>query len=69
MADEAREADLGRVMVVAAAVVLIVLGAAVGTSLLPAHLQRAIFYGPVLIVVLILGTAIVLWRIARSRPR
>ena len=69
MADEAREADLGRVLVVAAAVVLVVLGAAVGTSLLPADLQRAIFHGPVLIVVLILGTAAVLWRIARSRPR
>ena len=52
----------------AIAVVAVVLGAAVLTSLLPTPLQEAIFHGPVLIGVLILGTAWVLWRIARGRP-
>lgn len=58
----------GQVLVVAALVVLAVLGAAAGTSLLPTEVQRLIFHGPVLIVVLIVGTAWLLWRIARGRP-
>lgn len=53
---------------VAVTVVGIVLGAAVLTSLLPTGLQAAIFHGPILIVVLIVGTAWLLWRIARPRP-
>ena len=53
---------------VAIAVVAVVLGAAVLTSFLPTPFQEAIFHGPVLIAVLILGTAWVLWRIARGRP-
>ena len=32
------------------------------------EIQRAIFYGPVLIGVLIVGTAWLLWRIAHGRP-
>lgn len=69
MAEGVREADLGRVLVVAAAVVLVVLGAAFGTSLLPTDIQRLVFHGPLLIGILIVGTAVVLWRIARGRPR
>ena len=57
-----------QVALVAAAVVVAVLGAAVITRLLPTPVQQAIFHGPVLIGVLILGTAWVLWRIARGRP-
>ena len=57
-----------QVALVAAAVVVAVLGAAVITSFLPTPVQQAIFHGPVLIGVLILGTAWVLWRIARGRP-
>jgi uncharacterized membrane protein len=57
-----------QVAIVAGAVVAVVLGAAVLTSFLPTPLQEAIFHGPVLIAVLILGTAWVLWRIARGRP-
>ena len=68
MAEEARQPDLGQVLVVAAAVVVVVLGAAFGTQLLPVEIQRLIFDGPVLIAVLLLGTAWVLWRIARPRP-
>ena len=55
-------------MVVAAAVVLVVLGAAALTSVLPTEVQRLIFHGPVLIAVLIGGTAWLLWRISRGRP-
>lgn len=57
-----------QVAIVAIAVVAVVLGAAVLTSVLPTPIQEAIFHGPVLIAVLILGTAWVLWRIARGRP-
>lgn len=64
MAD-ARQPGLVQVLMAAAAVVGVVLGAAVLTSLLPDALQRAIFDGPVLIAVLIFGTAWLLWRISR----
>ena len=57
-----------QVALVAAAVVAVVLGAAIATSFLPQPIQQAIFHGPVLIGVLILGTAWVLWRISRGRP-
>jgi uncharacterized membrane protein len=53
---------------VAIAVVAVVLGAAVLTSLLPTPIQEAIFHGPVLIGVLITGTAWMLWRVAHGRP-
>ena len=56
------------VMLVSAAVVACVLGAAALTGLLPTEVQRAIFHGPVLIVVLIVGTGLLLWRITRGRP-
>lgn len=58
----------GQVMVVAAVVVLVVLGAAAATSLLPTDAQRVIFRGPLMIGVLIVGTAWLLWRISRGRP-
>jgi hypothetical protein len=53
---------------VAIAVVVVVLGAAALTSLLPTEVQGAIFHGPLLIAVLIGGTAWLLWRISRGRP-
>lgn len=56
-----------QVALVAASVVVVVLGAALLTGFLPDELQRAIFHGPVLIGVLIVGTAWVLWRISRGR--
>ena len=56
------------VVLVAAGVVVVVLGAAALTGLLPAPIQQAIFHGPVLIVVLIVGTGWLLWRISRGRP-
>ena len=45
----------------------VVLGAAILTSLLPADAQDVVFRTPLLIVVLIVGTAAALWRIARPR--
>jgi len=56
------------VLVVAAAAVAGVLGAAILTSVLPTEAQRVIFHTPLLIGVLIGGTALVLWRIASRRP-
>ena len=55
------------VLIVALVVVAVVLGAAVLTSVLPSDVQQAIFHLPILIVVLVVGTAWVLWRIARPR--
>ncbi len=64
----ARPAGWREVVVVAAAVVAVVLGAALLTSLLPEQVQRLVFHTPLAIVVLIAGTAIVLWRLARRPP-
>ena len=55
------------VLLVSLAVVAVVLGAAVATSLLPSGVQETIFHRPVLILVLIVGTGWLLWRIARPR--
>ncbi|MHB8891890.1 MAG: hypothetical protein ACYC65_07570 [Candidatus Limnocylindrales bacterium] len=54
------------VLLVAAAVVLTVFIAAAATALLPREGQAMVFDTPLLIVVLVAGTAIVLWRILRS---
>jgi FtsH-binding integral membrane protein len=55
-------------VIVAAVAVGLVLGAAILTSVLPTDAQRAVFHTPLLIVVLIVGTGYVLWRIAARRP-
>ena len=57
----------GRVLVVAAVVVALVLGAAIATSLLPTAAQEVIFHTPLTILVLLVGTGWVLWRITRPR--
>jgi FtsH-binding integral membrane protein len=62
-----RSVGLRDVLVLAAACVAVVLGAAVLTSFLPADAQGVVFRTPLLIVVLIAGTAVALWRIARPR--
>jgi hypothetical protein len=56
------------VLLLSAAVVAGVFGAAALTGFLPTEVQRVIFHGPVLIVVLIVGTGLLLWRISRGRP-
>ena len=68
MAETRPQPGWRQVALVAAAVVAVVIGAAVVTSILPTPVQQAIFHGPVLIGVLIVGTAWVLWRIAHGRP-
>lgn len=68
MAETRPQPGWRQVALVAFGVVAVVLGAAVVTGFLPAPIQNAIFHGPVLIAVLILGTAWVLWRISQGRP-
>jgi uncharacterized membrane protein len=68
VADARRQPGWREVLIVALAVVVVVLGAAVLTSLLPSDVQQAIFHLPTLIIVLIIGTAWVLWRISRPHP-
>ena len=53
---------------VGAVAVAAVLGAAILTAVLPTDAQRVIFHTPLLIGVLILGTGLVLWRLAVRRP-
>lgn len=65
MAD--RVLGLREVVITAGLCVAVVLGAAVLTSLLPAEAQAVVFRTPLLIGVLIAGTVIALWRIARPR--
>lgn len=62
-----RSVGLRDVLVLAGTCVVVVLGAAVVTSFLPADAQSVVFKTPLLIVVLIGGTAVALWRIARPR--
>jgi hypothetical protein len=52
------------VLILAAAIVATVLGAAIATSFLPADVQRLIFDSPLAIIVLVGGTALVLWRVS-----
>ena len=56
------------VLVVAGAAVAVVLGAAILTSVLPTSIQEIVFHTPLAIVVLIVGTGWLLWRIARRPP-
>lgn len=60
-----RPAGWRDVLLVAALVVGVVLGAAVLTSLLPEAIQRVVFHTPLAIAVLVAGTGWLLWRIAR----
>lgn len=68
MSQPARQPGVGQVALVVLAVIAVVIGAALVTDVLPAPLRSAVFDGPVLIVVLIVGTAWLLWRISRGRP-
>jgi hypothetical protein len=68
VADRARSAGLREALILAAVAVGVVLGAAILTAVLPTDLQRVVFHTPLLIGVLVLGTGLVLWRIAARRP-
>jgi hypothetical protein len=56
------------VLLIAGAIVALVLGAAVLTSLLPDEVQAVVFRTPLAIAVLVVGTVLVLWRVAIRRP-
>ncbi len=64
---QARQPGLREVLLVGAVVVLVVMAAAGLTALLPGSAQDVVFHTPLLILVLIGGTGVVLWRILR-RP-
>jgi len=63
-----RQPGWREVVLVAVVVVAVVLGAAMATSLLPTSAQEIVFHTPLTILVLIVGTAWLLWRIARRGP-
>jgi len=63
-----RQPGWREVIIVAAVAVAVVMGAAVLTSVLPTNLQEVVFHTPLAIVVLIVGTGWLLWRIARRPP-
>jgi uncharacterized membrane-anchored protein len=60
-----RQPGWREVVIVAVAVVAVVLGAAIVTSILPTSVQEIVFHTPLAIVVLIGGTGWLLWRISR----
>jgi hypothetical protein len=62
---EVGQPGIREVILVAAAVVVTVLVAAGVTALLPRDGQAVVFHTPLLIIVLVGGTALVLWRILR----
>jgi uncharacterized membrane protein len=68
VAERVRAVGWREVLIVAAVAVGGVLGAAILTAVLPTDAQRVIFHTPLLIGVLILGTGLVLWRLAARRP-
>jgi Na+/melibiose symporter-like transporter len=68
VAERVRVVGWRQVLIVAAAAVGAVLGAAILTAVLPTDAQRVIFHTPLLIGVLIIGTGLVLWRLAARRP-
>lgn len=63
-----RQPGWREVLIVAVAAVAVVLGAAIATSVLPTAAQEVVFHTPLAIVVLVLGTAWLLWRISRRPP-
>ena len=63
----ARQPGWREVLLLAATAVAVVLGAAVLTSILPTGAQEFVFHTPIAIIVLVIGTAWLLWRISR-RP-
>jgi len=60
-----RQPGWREVAIVALVVVAVVLGLAVLTSLLPTTFQEVVFHTPLAILVLIVGTGWLLWRISR----
>ncbi len=65
---DVRQPGIRDVLLVAAVAVAVVLVAAGVTAILPREGQAVVFHTPLLIAVLVVGTAYVLWRILRA-PR
>lgn len=63
-----RQPGWREVLLLAATAVAVVLGAAILTSVLPTDAQEVVFHTPLAIVVLLLGTGWLLWRISRRPP-
>ena len=63
---QGRQPGWREVVLVALAAVAVVLGASIVTSVLPTDVQQVVFHTPLAIVVLIVGTGWLLWRIARG---
>ena len=63
-----RQPGWREVLLIAGAAVAVVLGASIVTSILPADAQSIVFHTPLAIIVLIVGTGWLLWRIARRPP-
>ena len=63
-----RQPGWREVLLVGGAAVAVVLGAAILTSILPTGLQEVVFHSPLAIIVLIAGTAWLMWRISRRPP-
>ena len=61
-----RQPGVRQVLFLGAGLVALVLAAAAVTALLPTDVQALVFHTPLLITVLIVGTAFVLWRILRA---
>ncbi|MEO8571821.1 MAG: hypothetical protein ABI553_08985 [Chloroflexota bacterium] len=57
-----------QILLVAGAAVVVVLGAAILTSILPVGAQEIVFHTPLTIAVLVIGTGWLLWRISRRPP-
>jgi hypothetical protein len=62
-----RQVGLRDVILLGLGAVAVVLGAAVVTAVLPSDIQELIFRTPLIIAVLIGGTALALWYVVRAR--
>ena len=63
-----RQPGWREVLRLAIAAVAIVLGLSIVTSLLPTGAQQIVFHTPLAIIVLLVGTGWLLWRIGRRPP-
>ncbi len=64
---DGRPVGLREVLIVGLGAVAVVLGAAVFTAVLPTDLQTILFRTPLIIGLLIGGTALALWLVVRQR--
>jgi len=63
-----RQPGWREVLRLAIAAVAVVLGLSIVTSLLPTNAQEIVFHTPLAIIVLLVGTGWLLWRLGRRPP-